>query len=63
LHYALRLTLWLKGYTPFKFNAIQVYQVPRPLRQADSLEESGRWLHLHPPYATRILRRDNFLKN
>ena len=37
-------------------------QVPRPLRQADSLEESGRWLNLHPPYATRILRRDDFLK-
>src|SRR5271166_5075870 len=25
--------------------------VPRPLRQADFPEESGRWLHLHPPDA------------
>jgi hypothetical protein len=39
--------------------ATQVCQIPRSLRQADSPEESGRWLHLHPPDATRILRRDD----
>ncbi len=31
--------------------------VPRPLRQADFPEESGRWLHLHRPDAPRIFRR------
>jgi hypothetical protein len=40
--------------------AISVYQVPRPLREADSPKESGRWLHLHPPDAARILRRFDF---
>jgi hypothetical protein len=31
--------------------AIQVCQFSRPLRQADSSEEGGRWLHIHPPDA------------
>jgi FYVE zinc finger len=29
--------------------AIQVCRLSRPLCQADSPEESGRWIHLHPP--------------
>jgi hypothetical protein len=35
--------------------AIQVNQIPRSVRQADSSEESGRRLHLQPPDATRLL--------
>jgi hypothetical protein len=37
--------------------AIQLHQIPRPLRQTDFPEESGRRLHLHPPDATRLFRR------
>ena len=51
-HYALRLILWLKGYTPLNF-----IKFLDQLRQADSPEESGRWLHLHPPDAARLLCR------
>jgi hypothetical protein len=53
-HYALRLVLWLNGYTP-----TQLHYVSRPLCQADSPEESRRWLYLHPPDAARILCRPN----
>ena len=43
--------------------AIQVYQVSRPLREADSTQESGRRLHFRPPHATRILRRADSPRN
>jgi hypothetical protein len=36
-HYALRLILWRSGYIPLNFN-----QFPRPMLQADSVEESWR---------------------
>lgn len=42
---------------------MQVSPVPRRLRTIDSPEEGRWWLHLHPPDAARILRRDGARQN
>src|ERR1700751_951505 len=40
---------------PVKLYALQVCRVSQLLRQADSAEESWRWLHLHPPEYSNTL--------
>jgi hypothetical protein len=54
-HYALRLTLWINGYTPL--NSIKFLDHCAKLILLKKVG-GGLWrLHLHPPDATRIFRR------